>query len=141
MRPFALFFALVLPGCFSNEEWCHDATCSSAPDPCEGQCVPFVGGGWAPVLALATEGAASVRCPEVAPFEAMSSAAPPVTACGVQAAEGACSAEGYVCLPPPGEWATCVVRDGAHACPAAYPAPMPADSTVTLCCLSAAGPS
>lgn len=142
MRPFALLsLALVLPGCLSGGGWCGaDETCEPTPDPCEGQCVPFVGGGWSPVLVLAAEGAASVRCPEVAPFEAMSSTAPPVTACGVQEADGACS-EGYVCLPPPGEWATCVVRDGTHDCPPPFPVLTASDSPVTICCLSTDGPA
>lgn len=141
MRSFAILALLVLPGCFSPP-WCDPSAgpCSApvAPDPCEGECKPFIGGGWEPVLVAEAPGA---HCPtEVAPFEAMSSAAPPVTACGLQEEDGDCAAPGFVCLPAaPAPWAVCVVQNGAHECPSPYSDPVEVDSDVTLCCLAPPG--
>lgn len=139
MRYLALVMGFALPGCFTQGPWCdtNEAPCPSAsPDPCEGQCVPFVGGGWDPVLVVG----ARQTCPEEAPFEAMSATSPPLTACGVQEADGTCSSAGYVCLPSSPAWAVCLVRDGQHVCPSAYREPFETGMAVTICCLATEEP-
>lgn len=135
MRVLALaVIAAVTVGCFSGDNLCRGDPCPAGamPNPCEGQCAPFVGGGWSPVL-VAEDGAA--HCPAVAPFAALASDAPPMVACGVQEAPGACSSPGFVCLPstlPP--WTVCIVQYGEHVCPEPYPATLSADG-VTVCCV------
>jgi hypothetical protein len=136
MRYSVLLVAL-LPSCLVPD-WCEKKPCPppSAEGTCEGQCAPYIGVGWWP--AIVAEGAA--HCPPEAPFAALASDSPPLLACGVQEATGACSSPGFVCLPstlPP--WTVCVVRDGQHACPGPYPDRRAAESEVTICCLALAG--
>lgn len=143
MRRFALSVvtASLAAGCFVGDDHCRSSICPPlAPDPCEGPCAPYIGGEWSAVLAASAD-TAPPPCPvEVAPFETMSSSAPPVTACGVLAEDGACSARGFVCLPPvPPPWAVCVLRDGLHPCPDPYPARVEVDSAVTVCCVAPPG--
>lgn len=142
MRTLALLvmIAVSAAGCFSRDTLCREEACPPPPlDPCEGQCAPFIGGPWSFVL-VATDASTPPRCPlDVAPFEAMRSTAPPVTACGVHEEDGACSSPGYACLPPaPPPWSVCVIRDGAHGCQAPYSVPVEveADAGATVCCLA-----
>lgn len=139
-RAFFLFAPLAI-GCFSAGNYCEEGPCPPvSPEPCEGECAPYIGGGWSHVLVAEASGA---HCPvDVAPFEAMSSPAPPVTACGLQEEEGSCGARGFVCLPPaPAPWSVCVIRDGAHGCPSPYPEEVDtgAQLDVTICCLTPTG--
>lgn len=143
VRTLAVAFALVLQGCF-EKDLCDEACPPPAPDPCEGQCAPFVGGEWEPVLVASASTAPAPPCPpDVAPFETMRSTAPPVTACGVHEEDGACSSPGYVCLPSaPPPWSVCVLRDGDRGCPEPYTAPVDVDAdsgVTTVCCLAPAG--
>lgn len=119
-----------LPACFDAAPACLEAPCPPMPaDTCTGQCAPYVGGGWSPVLV-----ADAPDCPAEAPFAALSSDAPPLLACGAATLPGACSAPGYVCLPPSlPPWTVCVVRDGRHDCPEPYPDGTGAEG-VTVCC-------
>ena len=139
LRRVLFVFAFGLPGCFSYDQ-CNIETCPppAAVDACDGTCVPYVGGGWAPVLIPAS--AARAHCPEAAPFEAMSSST--VTVCGVQSAPGECSSQAYQCLPDAPAWQACIVRDGAHPCPSPYPVDVAIpDASATLCCPREAPPA
>lgn len=124
-------------GCFSPN-FCETADpCPPPPatDGCEGGCVPYLGGAWAPVLVAQSSPRPS--CPKEAPWETMGSEAPPITACGVQEADGECSSAGDVCLPAELGWTACVLRDGAHPCPWPYEQRVDQpDPTTTLCCPS-----
>lgn len=119
-----------LPACFDLPAVCDAPPCPAAPmSSCSGQCAPFAGGPWAPVLV-----ADAPSCPAEAPFAALALDAPPLLACGAPTQAGDCSTPGYVCLPassPP--WSVCVVRDGAHPCPTAYPVAL-ASGEVSICC-------
>lgn len=127
MRYFLVALALIQAGCFSGG-WCREGKCEAPPTDCEGACVPFVGGGWSPVLVRESPD----HCPDVAPVAAMRGTT--LTACGVQVVDGACEV-GEQCLPDEPEWTACVLRDGEHACPDPYPRLTPSgDATVTLCC-------
>jgi hypothetical protein len=131
MRWAVIFVASSTMGCFVGDNCEGTAPCAppAPPDACEGQCAPFVGGLWAPVLVAGA--GASVRCPSVAPAEMVSTTT--VTACGVPEADGECD-DGLVCLAAEPGWSVCIVRDGAHACPLFYEAPVQAEEGVSLCC-------
>jgi hypothetical protein len=134
MRRFLVMIACSLTGCLVNGATCDEEPCLLAPPaaPCEGQCAPYIGGEWSPVIAA--EGAAT--CPPEAPFATLASDAPPLVACGAPIAPGECSSPGFVCLPPTlPPWTLCVVWDGQHACPGPYPESIEADG-VTVCCLA-----
>lgn len=139
MRRALLSLLCTLCGCFSYGGVCDRDHCPPpAADTCEGACVPYIGGGWSPVLVPAAT--RRTHCPEAAPFEAMSSAT--ITACGVQEAPGSCSSQGYQCLPEDPAWLVCVVRDGAQPCPSPYPVDVAVpDAHVTLCCPREAPPA
>lgn len=129
MPAVALLFCSSL-GCFSYGDVCE--SCPSTR-PCPGACVPYVGGGWMPVLVSSSPAHTPPPCPSVAPYESMTSSSPPLTACGVQATDGVCD-DGLECVPAVPEWISCIVRDGAHPCPTGYTAvavDMPDES---LCC-------
>lgn len=131
MRRAALSLVCFLCGCFGYSGVCDLDNCPPPADTCEGVCVPFVGGGWSPVLVPASSTRA--HCPEAAPFEAMSSTT--ITACGVREAPGTCGDQAFACLPEDPAWTACVVRDGAHDCPSPYPLAIDVpDATVSLCC-------
>ena len=121
--------SVVVVGCFSGNT-CLEVGCKQREsEPCEGSCVPFVGGAWNLVLVSSLP-----HCPEAAPFATMSSSSPPVTACGVQEEAGECGA-GYVCLPFQPGWTACILRDGEHDCPDAYSESVEVPE-VSLCCPS-----
>lgn len=132
LRAAILLFGVAMVGCFSSNTCAEGRPCEPVGiDVCEGTCVPWVGGGWEPVL-VASSRPPRPRCPEVAPFEAMSSTS--TTACGLQEAPGECSQEGFVCLPSAPPWLVCIVRDGAHDCPGTYPDALEVIDGITLCC-------
>lgn len=127
MRYLLFALGLSLSGCFAGG-WCRDGLCEPPPADCDGTCVPFVGGGWSPVLVRQF----TSTCPDVAPVAAIRARS--LIACGAQVEDGACEA-GEQCLPAEPDWTACVLRDGEHACPAPYPRPaMSPDPAVTLCC-------
>lgn len=136
MRTFPLFFFVVaaaLPGCFVPPGCNPEATSCVEPAAtgCDGQCMPYVGRLWSPVVIGQGE---VTNCPPQAPFAALASDNPPLVACAVLGDEDACATPGFVCLPdilPP--WTVCVVRDGPHACPEPYPEGITAGG-VTVCC-------
>lgn len=133
----ALVFLLPLScsACFSYTALCHDESCPPpADDTCDGVCVPYIGGGWSPVLVPATASTARATCPAAAPFEAMNTTS--LTVCGVQP-QGTCSSSAFACIPDEPTWRACVVRDGAQSCPSPYPLEVSVPGVdVTLCCPS-----
>lgn len=113
-------------GCFSGSFCLESEGCDTPAPSCEGQCVRFVGGAWAPVLASTSAG----ECPDVAPFAVMQSSA--AIACGVQEADGACE-EGFACVPSAPAWVACIARDGAHPCFEPYSVDVDVPEA-SLCC-------